>query len=360
MRKAQSGFYNHLNLDERVKIYTLKREGVTLRNIAKQINRDTGTISRELKRNKSRCDMEYFPTKAEENSIKKSVRQRTKAPLKNHEIYLYVKEKLREEKWSPEEISGRIKIDKPRLSICPETIYQYIYGKGKIHKLWKHLTERHNHRKKKNGRRARRGKSSSKIPNAVSILERPKSINKRKTEGHIETDLMEGVRREKQVVSVEVFRKTRYLQLTKIPNKKAETKRNILTKKLKVVQSLQKSTSPIVKSITGDNGVENTDHVKISSTLGSHFFFCQPYHSWEKGTVENTIKRIRRFVPKGTPLSQFNEIQIQWLENKMNNTPRKCLDYLTPNEAFEKEVNRYKFRKFKILKEQSVALQLRM
>ncbi len=351
MKKAQSGFYHHLDLDERVKIYTLKREGVAIRNIAKEINRNVGTISRELKRNKSRCDMEYFPTKANENSIKKAVHQRTKAPLKNHETYLYVREKLREEKWSPEEISGRIKIDKPKLSVCPETIYQYIYGKGKIHKLWKHLTERHNHRKKKNGRRVKRGKSSLRIPNAVSILERPKSIMKRKTEGHLETDLMEGVRREKQVVSVEVFRKTRYLQLTKIPNKKAETKKNILVKKLKVVQSLQKSESSIVKSITGDNGVENTDHEEISSNLNADFFFCQPYHSWEKGTVENTIKRMRRFIPKGTPLSQFNDIQIQWLENKMNNTPRKCLNFLTPNEAFEKEVNSYKFRKFKMLKE---------
>ena len=344
MRKAQSGFYNHLNLDERVKIYALKREGETLQNIAKQINRNVGTISRELKRNKSRCDMEYFPTKANKNSIKKSVRQRTKAPLKNHETYLYVKEKLREEKWSPEEISGRIKIDKPGASICPETIYQYIYGKGRIHKLWEHLTERHNRRRKKNGRSVTKGKSSSRIPGAVSILDRPKNINKRKIEGHIETDLMEGVRREKQVVSVEVFRKSRYLQLTKMPNKKAKIKKKILTKKLKVVQSLEKSTCPIVKSITGDNGIENTDHLKISSTLGTKFFFCQPYHSWEKGTVENTIKRVRRFIPKGTPLSQFDEWQIQWLENKMNNTPRKCLNYLTPNEAFEKEVNSYKFR----------------
>src|SRR3989338_5395122 len=117
MKNTKSGFYNHLNLDERIKIFTLKREGVSLREIAKQIKRDVGTISRELRRNKSRCDMEYFPTRANDNSIKK------------HETYLYVKEKLREEKWSPEEISGRIKIDKPHLSICIETIYQYIYEK---------------------------------------------------------------------------------------------------------------------------------------------------------------------------------------------------------------------------------------
>lgn len=164
MRKAQSSFYSHLNLDEKIKIYSLKRYGLSLRKIANQINRDVGTISRKIKRNKSRCDKEYFPTKANDNSIKKSVRQRTKAPLKNPETYLYVKEKLREEKWSPETISGRIKIDKPKLSICPETIYQYIYSKGKLHKLWRYLTKSHKKRRIKSGRNVQRDKVKSRIP----------------------------------------------------------------------------------------------------------------------------------------------------------------------------------------------------
>src|SRR3989344_4587371 len=171
---------------------------------------------------------------------------------------------------------------------------------------------------------------------------------------------MEGTRSEKAVVSVEVFRKTRYTQLSKLSNKKAKTKQKVLTKKLKVVRSLQKSQRPVVKSITADNGSENTNHKKISKELKTNIYFCQPYHSWEKGTVENTIKRIRRFIPKGTPLEQFSDAQIQWLENKLNNTPRKCLNYKTPNEAFEKEVNSYKFRKYRKSKEDSVALRTRM
>ena len=351
MRIAQGGKYKHISLDERITMFTLKEQSLSLRAIAVQVQRDVGTISRELKRNKSRCDLVYFPTKAHINSVQKAVRQRTKAPLKNHEVYLYVRDKLRTEKWSPEEIAGRLKIDKPHLSICFETIYQYIYGKGKRHKLWKHLTKSHKKRRIKTGRRVQMEQGRVTIPDAVSILSRPQKVRLRKTEGHIETDLMEGVRSEPNVVSVEVFRKTRYTQMSKMKNKKAKTKKNTLVKKLKMIQSLSKAKKPIVKSVTSDNGKENTNHKEISKDLRVSFYVCQPYHSWEKGTVENTIGRIRRFIPKGTPLSQYSNSQIQWVENKLNNTPRKCLNFFTPNEMFEKEVNRYKFRRFRRAKE---------
>ena len=114
--------YKHLSLSERVEIYSLLKQGEKFRDIAKIINRDVGTISRELKRNKSRCDMDYLPTKAHDNATKRAIRQRTKAPLKNPETYLYVREKLRNDDWSPELISGRINIEKPHLSICHERV----------------------------------------------------------------------------------------------------------------------------------------------------------------------------------------------------------------------------------------------
>lgn len=351
MRKAQNSGYQHISLEERVKIFTHQQQGKSLRTIAQLIDRDVGTISRELKRNKSRVDLAYFPTKAHDIAVEKAIRQRTKAPLKNHEVYLYVRQKLREEKWSPEEIAGRIQIDKPHLSICFETIYQYIYGKGKRHKLWKHLTKSHKKRRIKTGRKVHMERGRVTIPDAISVLSRPQKVQLRRTEGHIETDLMEGVKSETDVVSVEVFRKTRYTQLSKMKNKQAKTKKNILVKKLKMIQSLSRVQKPIVKSVTSDNGKENTDHKGIAKSLKALFYVCQPYHSWEKGTVENTIGRIRRFIPKGTPLSQYSDFQIQWVENKLNNTPRKCLQFKTPNEMFEKEVNSYKFRRYRRAKE---------
>ena len=253
MRKAQNSGYQHISLEERVKIFSLQQQGKSLRAIATLIDRDVGTISRELKRNKSRVDLAYFPTKAHENAMEKAVRQRTKAPLKNHEVYLYVRKRLREEKWSPEEIAGRLSIDKPHLSICFETIYQYIYGKGKRHKLWRHLTKSHQKRRIKTGRRVQSTRGHVSIPDAVSVLSRPQKVQLRTTEGHIETDLMEGIKSETDVVSVEVFRKTRYTQLSKMKNKKAKTKKNILVKKLKMIQSLSRTQKPIVKSVTSDN-----------------------------------------------------------------------------------------------------------
>lgn len=351
MRNTQKKQYKHVSLEERVEIYALFMQGVSLNDIAKRIGRNVGTISRELKRNKSRCDMPYLPVKADENAAKRARRQRTKAPLKNPETYLYVREKLQKEKWSPEAIAGRIVIDKPHLSICFETIYQYVYDKGKKHKLWEYLTKSHRKRRTKTGRRVQSERGRVTIPDAISVLSRPQKVQLRKIEGHIETDLMEGVKSETHVVSVEVFRKTRYTLLSKMKNKKAYTKKNILVKKLKLIQSLSKAQKPIVKSVTSDNGKENTDHREISKSLEALFYVCQPYHSWEKGTVENTIGRIRQFIPKGIPLSRYTDSQIQWLENKLNNTPRKCLQFRTPNEMFEKEVNSYKFRRFKRTKE---------
>jgi len=360
MKRKTEKTYCHLSLEERVEIYSLFKAGETLRDIAKKLDRNVGTISRELKRNKSRCHLPYTPVKAHKNATKKGTLQRSKAPLKEPETYLYVREKLRDEGWSPETISGRLKLDRPHLSICHETIYQYIYGKGKRYKLWKYLPEKKSRRRTKGGRGVRSISSPTRIPGAVSIIKRPPGVEKRKTEGHLETDLMEGPRSDKQVLSVEIFRKTRYSQLSKLANKKASTKQKTIIKKLKRLEFLQKSNKPILKSITADGGPENTNHKQISKNLGIKFYFCQPYHSWEKGSVENTIKRIRRFIPKGTPLSQFTDMQIQWLENKLNNTPMKCLKYLTPNEAFEREVNSYKFKKYQRQKEASVALQLRM
>ena len=347
MKKAQIKEYKQLSLSERVEIYSLLKQGKKLREIASFVGRDVSTVSRELKRNKSRCDLEYSPVKAQENAQKKALNQRTKAPLKSHEIYLYVREKLRNEGWSPQIISGRIGIDKPGYSISKEAIYQYIYGKGKHFKLWKYLPERHKKRRIRAGRKVQRAKRQSKIPGAISIDMRLKRANDRSQIGHLETDLMEGTKKEKVVVSVSVDRKTRHTNLEKMKSKTAQEKQKVLTIKLKTLQFLEKAGKPIVRSITSDNGTENTRHQEISEILGIKYYYCHPYHSWEKGTVENTIKRIRRYVPKETSLKRIKKSQIQWIEDKINNTPMKVLNFLTPNEAMEKEVNKYKFKKYK-------------
>src|SRR3989338_6327352 len=173
----------------------------------------------------------------------------------------------------------------------PLKILKYIFGKGKRHKLWKHLEQRHKRRRVKSGRHVYKEKPHSRIPHAVSIDMRLKRANTRSQIGHFETDLMEGTRSQKTALSVAVERKSRHTSL---------------------------------------------------------------------GTVENTIKRIRRYIPKGSSIKKLTNIQILWVENRINNRPMKCLHYQTPNEVMEKEANSYKFRRFTSSKETSVALQLRM
>ena len=283
--------YKQLTLEERERIYALKEQGKSSRKVAKTLGRNHRTIAREWKRNRY-AGQEYIPCKAQDMSSKRAVNQRTKAPLKNPQVFLYVRQKLRDKHWSPEAISGRLQVDIPGESITQETIYQYIYGKGKKYKLHKYLTKSHKKRRIKTGRGVRKEQAHSRIPNAVSIDKRPTKANNRAQVGHFETDLMEGIRSTKTALSVTVDRKTRYAIISKVKDKTAKNKQKVLQITLKTIQSLKRVGKPIVRSITTDNGSENTNHQELSQELKVPIYFCHPYHSWEKGSVENMIGRV--------------------------------------------------------------------
>lgn len=335
--------HKQLSLEERERFYALKEQGKSFREIGRILGRPHTTFSREWREN-TKYLKPYIPCVAQRRADRVKLQQRTKAPLKNVEIFLYVRAKLRE-RISPELIVGRMKIDMPQHSIGVETIYRYIYGKGKEFKLWEYLPEKKK-RRKTGKRKVRKDYKSNRIPDSRSIDKRAKKIDKRRQIGHFETDLMEGPRTEKTVLSVEVERKTRYVTLTKLQNKKAESKSKGLQKRLKMIQSLSKTQRPLVKTITSDNGSENALHKEIELNLNAKMYFAHAYHSWEKGSVENAIKRIRRYIPKGEKISKYTKQQIQWLENKINSTPMKCLGYYTPIEMMEREANKYKFREY--------------
>ena len=280
--------YSHLTLEERELMWGLDQQGVSLREIAMRLGRNHSTISRELKRN-AKYGKVYIPCKAHERSVKRGEKQRRQAPLKNTAIILYVREKLRL-KWSPETIAGRLRIDIPRETIDDETIYRYIHHpRNKRRKLWQYLTHARKKRMKKEGRHVQR---DSKIPDAVMIDKRPKSIGTREYSGHWESDNMVGKQMDKMAVSVSTERLTRLTILSKV-SKKSEGKVNGLTYRLGVYPKKFR------KTVTVDNGAENTNHTDITRTLDMNVYFCHPYHSWEKGTVENTIGRIRRYILKG-------------------------------------------------------------
>ena len=327
--------YEHVSLEEREKLYALKSQGVSLREIGRILGRSDTTIGRELKRNKTGLGkrsneyliFRYVPCRAHVKAIKRGVKQRTKAPLKETLIWLYVREHLRKPYcWTPEEISGRLPLEHPGKSICTEAIYQYIYSKqGKQYKLWKQLPNQRKKRMKKGGRHVRR---ASKIPNAVSIDQRPQSVAQRQEVGHWETDNVIGKQTDKTALSVTVERILKLTLLAKVP-KTADGKTQA------VVEGLQTFPKKARLTITADNGAENTNHEEIAKKLNLSVYFCHAYHSWEKGTVENTNGRIRRFIPKGVSIDNITDEQIKILEYQLNSTPRKCLGYLTPYEKMD-------------------------
>lgn len=322
--------YTHLNLEEREKLFAWKEKGLSLRAIAKKLNRSHSTLSRELKRNQ-RYGKGYLPCYAQRRYVRISTKQRYQAPLKGPEIFLYVREHLRHPYyWSPEIIAGKLNKDtKGRLTITPECIYQYIYSKkARKAKLWRYLTCGRKKRMKKYGRKIR---NRGKVPNAVSISKRPKYIQKRKQVGHWETDNMEGPKTSKAALSVTRERATRYTKLTKMKDQTMLVKSNIL------VTDLNDFPNEVLRSITQDNGKENYAHKITQKHLGTKMYFCHAYTSQEKGGVERAIKDVRRFIPKGTPLTRVAKDKIEWIEHWLNNKPMKCLDYATPYERMQKE-----------------------
>lgn len=316
--------YKHLSLEERERLYGLKQSRLSLREIARRLKRSQSSLSRELKRN-AKYGNPYIPCRAQRLSDRRAARQRYKAPLKNPLVFLYVRKHLREPyRWTPDEIAGRLPVDHPGYSISYETIYRYIYAKRmRKYKYWQYLTLQRSKRMKKNGRSVKR---SGKILGSISIDLRPSEVDSRNTPGHWETDNMEGKKSDVSTSSATVERLTRLTLFGKLTNRSAAAKTEA------VVGRLLEFPQQVRKSVTADNGRENSYHQQITNDTGAQVFFCHAYHSWEKGTVENTIGRIRRYIPKGVSIDSLDDEQIKEVEYRLNSTPRKCLGYLTPYE----------------------------
>lgn len=324
--------FKHLTLTERELLYGWIKEGVNIREIGRRLGRKHSSLLRELKRNRVgtlRTRREYFnqpymPGLADVKAKQRALKQRTRAPLKEPLVFIYVRERLRFPYcWTPEEISGKLPLDHPSKSISIETIYQYIYGKGKRYKLWRYLTCGRKKRMKKLGRRVQR---EGKILGSVSIDLRSEIVSSRSRGGDYETDNIIGKQTDKSALSVTVERLSRYVLLTKLTDKGAWAKKEAVSVRL------QEFPDGFNKTLTQDNGKENSLHLELSKDAKVDIYFCHAYHSWEKGAVENMNKRIRRFIPKGVSIDQIPEDKIKEIEWILNNTPRKCLGYLTPQE----------------------------
>lgn len=321
-------------MKKRSKLTALERDQIaiglasslSLRSIADKLDRSVSTISDEIKRNSTKHG--YKPSLAHTISTARNLKSRKENPLKDPKIYSYVVDKLRSG-WSPEQIAGRLRRkNKSKTVICHETIYRYIYSpEGKRRKLYQYLTKAHRKRRKWYGRHTyRRG-----IAYRVSIRERPEIVDSRLTFGHWETDVVEG-KAHKGGIQTLSERKTRYYLAKLLPNIDSEYGFQAQ------YDMLVKLPVKARKTLTLDNGKENYNHNKLQLQLGIKTYFCDPNCAWQKGSNENLNGVLRRYIPKKTDLTTVSQIELDCIIQEINNTPRKCLNYQTPREAFTNEL----------------------
>ena len=321
--------YHHLSLDERDHIAVYRAQGLSLCEIARRLKRNKGTISRELHRNKAPVYDAYGACRAEKQARDRKRKAGQRPRLKNALIRSYVKGHLRVG-WTPEQIAGRLHRRRPGLSICVESIYRFIYDPHtrRRENFVPYLVRAHKRRFIRGHRHTHR---DSHIPERISILQRPKVVLSRRQFGHWESDTVIA-RTSRSALNVMVERTSRFTKISKLSQRTARKVRSAITR------SLSHYPQAVRRTITYDNGQENVEHTDINHVLGTRSFFCEPFHSWEKATVENTIGIIRRTYPKKTNFDAIATAVIKRLERRMNNRPRKILNYQTPREVFNRRV----------------------
>lgn len=322
--------YKHLTIEERETIQLMLWEKKSIRSIAKKINRPPSTISREINKNIDLVNR-YNPRVSHRKALKKRTNRGRKHRLKNNLVREYVISHLKQ-KWSPEQISGRIKIDLNQ-TVSHEAIYQYIYhqihrqGHGHLkpdcEDLRTYLRRKRKRRIKKGSRRYQRILR----PKGLSIERRPDVVNQRQRVGDWESDTVES-RDHKPGINTLVERQTGLVFVSKLFDKTGQATTTAITQRLNYLPVKAKQT------ITFDNGVENSNWQEIEKKTSAKTYFCHPYSSWERGTNENTNGLIREYSPKKTDFTIIPDKEIKRVEQELNNRPRKRLGYKTPLESF--------------------------
>jgi IS30 family transposase len=314
--------YRQLGFEEREEIAIGLEKGENKNSIAKQLNRHRSTICRELKRNSPKVrEVHYRANRAQIRSDERKRGSHFRERLKTPEIRAYVDSKIRID-WTPEIIAGRLSLEKPGLKTNYESIYQWIYTERR--NLIIHLPRGHKKRRK---RGTSKNKRTIRIPNRVLIDKRPEEVERRENPGHWEADTAVS-RQSKAAVVIVQERKTRYCFIRKLLSKTAE---NMCKGLIKCLESIPKR---MMKTITYDNGTENAEHEAINKSLDIQSYFCHPYHSWEKGSVENCIGLLRRYYPKKTNWALQKQSELNKIVRRLNTRPKKCLGFKTPEEVF--------------------------
>lgn len=302
-----------------------------MRAIARILSRSPSSVSREMRRNFPPEHKVYTSRLAHERAMKYRAHRGRQEHLKNENVRKYVIAHLRR-RWSPEQISGRIKIDLGE-HISHEAIYQFIYFQ--IHQNgWGYLKPGHEDLRfclrRRRKRRIRKGmRISQRIPsfNGVSIDLRPDIVNKRARIGDWESDTVESINH-KPGINTCVERKTGLALITKLRDRKSYATMRAIEKRMSNFPGNAKHT------ITFDNGLENRNWRELEENSGLQAFFAHPYHSWERGTNENTNGLIRDYFPKKTDFTAITNRDLSFVERELNTRPRKRLGWRTPLEVF--------------------------
>lgn len=301
--------YTQLTYEQRYLIYEFLKIGYKQNEVAEVIGVHKSTISRELKRNTSRRG--YRHKQAQRMAEKRKGKARRRIAPKD---WLIIEKYLKED-FSPEQTSNWV-LDECGIQASPEWIYQHIWeDKKNGGQLYKHLR-----RKKKYRKRGATGDNRGKIPNQKLIDERPEIVERRKRVGDWEADTIIGKGKKGAIVTL-VDRKSRYLRMGLVTQRTKEAVKDAIIELLKDYP---------VHTITFDNGKEFAAHEEISQALEAETYFAHTYASWERGTNENTNGLIRQYFPKKTNFRNLSNEAIRFVENRLNNRPRKCLGFKQP------------------------------
>ncbi|MGB3246809.1 MAG: IS30 family transposase [Sulfitobacter sp.] len=316
-----------LCLSEREEISRGLSVETSLRTIARQLGRAPSTISREVQRNGGSAN--YRATTSDQAAWDRALRPKACKLACHPQLAHAVSAKLRR-KWSPEQIAGWLKRAFPgeaQRQVSHETIYRslYIQARGVLKKeLLEHLRAKRTVRRSKHASLKRNGLGQ--IKNAISISERPASVEDRAVPGHWEGDLIGGSRN--SYVATLVERHSRYVMLVKVANKDTES---VVTA---LIKSAHKLPRELYKSLTWDRGKELADHLRFTLATDVDVYFCNPQSPWQRGSNENTNRLLRQYLPRGTDLAVHSQAKLSAIARQLNERPRKTLQYQTPAEKF--------------------------
>jgi IS30 family transposase len=311
--------YNQITSEERYTLGALHAQGFRDAEIARLLGRHPSTISRELKRNSARFDGAYRPEIAQQRTNGRRARSRRNRRFSKEELQLV--EFLLREDFSPEQAAGYL-ADHGLLDISHETIYVHVWrDKEDGGLLYKHLRCSPKRRRKRYGKYDSRGRLAGK----KLISERPPSVETREEPGHWEMDTVMGAHASKHCILSLVERQSGYVIIGKLRDRTKE----VLT--ARAIQLIRRHRG-LFKTITADNGTEFHDYKKIEDATGVPIYFANPYHSWERGTNENTNGLIRQYLPKRVSMKGVTQHRCNAIALKLNIRPRKRHGFKSPAE----------------------------